>query len=947
MDAHTFLTLTLGSSGNYILFAAKQGLKPRQQVFDSIEALLERAGGLDNDGYDVYFSLATFAGTSRTAVEAQELKALFLDLDCGEGKEYKNQAAALRDLQRFCRETHLPKPMIVNSGWGVHVYWPLEEALSVDEWKPVAMALKALCVEKGLKADPAVTADAARVLRIPNTHNHKYSGRVKVEVLKGVALPHATTTLKGLIGEPKGASGQYASVLSGVIKDVPDSARIKTLNDNQASSFRKILERTLKGKGCAQIAYIAKNQTLVSEPLWRSGLSIAKFCEEGDRAACKISNQHPDFDKAEMLAKMEGITGPHTCETFQGLNPTGCEGCPNKGKITSPIQLGKFVKEAEDKPTVEETQVADTDKEPTVWEKDTPDPFDRPKYPKPYFRGANGGVYIRKTIDGEIEEVMVYENDLYVIRRVYDSEVGECAVLRVHLPFDGEREFTVPLSSVTSKDELRKHLSANGIAMVKWDEIMKYITDWVKDLQHVSAASTAHNHFGWTQGAGSFVLGTEELFPNGYVELNPPTVKTSPILPAFKPEGTLEGWKQVMGFYDKPNFELHQFIIGCGFGSVLMEFMPVHACMIHLYSADSGYGKTTALQAALGIWGNPEYLIMEAKDTEAAKMHRTEVCHSLPMCFDELTNEDPKAGSSVAYQISSGKQRGRMQGASNQERLRASPWRLIAMSTANNSLIDKITTYKAVPKAEAQRVLEYEVEKQFFGQKGLTDELSDLVLKNHGHAGRLFIQYVLSNQEEVFKTLKQVQAKVDKVANLTSQNRFWSCGVACSLTGLLIAKNKLKLIDFDVGAVFHWSVKSLLVNAQKRITSFDVPVQDHVTNFLYEHWNAILRIKSTADARLNTEAIITPDNAPRGHELVARYETDTKRVFIRIQPLREWCVNKQIDYGVMVKVLKRDFNASSVKMRLTKGTNIALNSVSVLAMNMDLDEDLGASDTRA
>ena len=38
-------------------------------------------------------------------------------------------------------------------------------------------------MEQGLDADPVVTADAARILRIPNTHNFKATPALDVEVL--------------------------------------------------------------------------------------------------------------------------------------------------------------------------------------------------------------------------------------------------------------------------------------------------------------------------------------------------------------------------------------------------------------------------------------------------------------------------------------------------------------------------------------------------------------------------------------------------------------------------------------------------------------------------------------------------------------------------------------------------------------------------------------------
>ncbi len=61
------------------------------------------------------------------------LKALYLDLDCGEGKAstgsgYATQLDALEALRDFCEKCGLPRPLIVDSGGGIHAYWPFEDA---------------------------------------------------------------------------------------------------------------------------------------------------------------------------------------------------------------------------------------------------------------------------------------------------------------------------------------------------------------------------------------------------------------------------------------------------------------------------------------------------------------------------------------------------------------------------------------------------------------------------------------------------------------------------------------------------------------------------------------------------------------------------------------------------------------------------------------------------
>jgi hypothetical protein len=175
METKTFLKSVLGDEGFYCVFAYRPKDNRRiQKFYSSIDAVVDTATQLDADGFDVYFALATFEdGNSRKVNNVKQLKSLFLDLDCGPSKDFATQKDAINALRAFCKEYSLPRPTMINSGRGVHVYWPLTETVGYANWFPVAERLKLACAEKGFMADPAVTSDAARVLRVPKTHNFK------------------------------------------------------------------------------------------------------------------------------------------------------------------------------------------------------------------------------------------------------------------------------------------------------------------------------------------------------------------------------------------------------------------------------------------------------------------------------------------------------------------------------------------------------------------------------------------------------------------------------------------------------------------------------------------------------------------------------------------------------------------------------------------------------
>jgi hypothetical protein len=923
MELRAFLEKVLPTSGFYCVFAVK-GEDRKQKFYDSIGSVVDVSQNFDSGDYDTYFGLASFKdGTSRKGHNADKLRSFFLDLDCGPTKDYPDQASAIHALRSFCASINIQKPIIVNSGRGIHAYWPLSEDVPVDNWLPVAERLKNLCAQRKLYADPAVTSDVARVLRVPGTRNHKGAVPAAVHFFgENTTTPISLEVFAGHLGE---------TIAPPPRKYVPSGSNAvsEVLMGNRTSSFRDILNKIREGSGCLQLRNIVVDQTGTPEPLWRAGLSIAKFCEDGERAAHLISHKHPEYSVENTLKKLELIKGPYRCATFDEYAPGICTGCQHWGKIKSPINLGSKIKEATEEDNVIEELPTDPGKPAVV--------YNIPAYPHPYFRGANGGVYVRKTQqDGSVDEVPIYHNDIYVVRRVRDPEIGEAVVLRLHLPRDGVREFTVPLTAVTSKDEFRKAMSSQGVATFRMDDLMKYTLDWVNELQGSDMADEAHKQFGWSDAEmTSFILGNQEIFADR-IEFNPPSAQTAGLFSTLVCRGSMEEWKKHMEFYNRPGFELHQYIVGTAFGSVLMQLSPIKCAGLHIYSKESGVGKTTAMMAAASVWGNPEELLLIKQDTYNTKMHRSEIYHNLPLYIDELTDSKPHELSELAYQITGGRQRGRMQGSANIERYRGDPWHLLAVSTGNVSVLEKIRSAKAMPKAEAQRILEIKVDRIFkkSEDKAAQDIFSAGIVNNFGYAGLPYVQYVMKNLPAVRKLVIEVQHKVDAHAKLTSENRFWSAHVSHTLAGLILAK-KVGLLNYPVDAVFKWAMDMLQQNGAN-VSEMNISAQEVLNDYINEHWSNVLWIKSTDDLRGKPSGaldnFIVPEALPRG-KLVARYETDIKCAYLVPKPLRAWCAEQQINYTSLIQDLVRDMGAKRVKMRLSKGTHMQLPPVDVIMVN--------------
>jgi len=953
MTTSDFLARVLGEDGYYCVFGAKAATKQRvQKFYTSIDRMVNAAVELDGNGFDAYFALATFeTDESRTKDNAKQMRALFLDLDCGEDKEFPDQSAAIAALRTFCKTVKLPKPYLVNSGRGVHVYWPLTAPVSAEQWLPVANKLKRACAAEDFGADPAVTSDAARVLRVPTTHNHKSNPPAEVHILNWdgvtpISLDDAEALLDSYAGRITSNDSGGLFVPSPARLSPVGNALMDRLRGNKEASFRTILLKTQRGEGCAQLEHALVNQADIDEPLWRASLSIAKFCSDGNKAAHKLSDQHPEYSPEETEYKLRMIKGPYTCAKFDEYNPGVCASCPNFNKIKSPIVLGQQVLEATPEDNIVEVPAAEEGAPPIVVE--------IPEYPKPYFRGKYGGVYVREAMEDPDElprEVCVYPNDLYFERRVFDHSLGEIMMAKLHLPKDGVRSFSVPLRDLTSRDKLRDALSYYGVVAThakQWENIMSYTSTWAAHLQATTVADEARRQFGWTDdNMTSFVIGDREIFGDR-IDFNPPSNVTAPYIGMFEKTGTPEGWKEQAEFYNRPGMEPWQFKIGHTIGSPLMRFFTYHAAVFALYSDGSGHGKTTTQLFGLSAYGDPRLMMCDKKDTLNAKELRMEIYKDLPVEFDEVTNMTSDALSEMVYGANTGRQKDRMHGGHNTTRFRGEPWKLCMGLSSNVSPMSRIMETRASPKGEQQRILEHHIHAFQFSSKAETDAFSAKLGRDTGHVVEPFVQYVIQNKEKVHALLLAVQTDIDKRAKLEMANRYWSVTAAVSIVALIICR-ELGFLNYNIKAVTDWAVK-LIEDNKRRDAETTINIENVVNEYVGENYNNILWIKSTDDRRSSTETVagidslVVPDHEPRGR-LVGRYETDLKLLYLLPKPLRAWCAKQQLNYESMLAEIMSKMGGQRRKVRISKGTKLNLPATDVVVVDCSkLDIDVENAD---
>ena len=921
------LDAVLPAEGRYCVFGL--GKFPDQRFCDTraeVDAITQE---FVNNKVNAFYGCAKYGSlNNRTHANAKYFRALWIDVDCGEakadeGKGYRTQAEGLVKFKEFCTTTKLPAPIIVDSGYGIHAYWLLEETIERMEWEALADRLHELCKENEFIVDPAVF-EASRVLRIPGTFNFKGNEPAEVRVINEVSRRLTYAEMKELLGAPEPKEQVPDFIPRGL------SPLMSQLVSNRVKRFKTIMMKSVKGEGCAQLLHCFQNQDTIDYNLWRSALSIASFCVDRDTAIHKMSEQYPDYDKRETERKADNLvkTGaPHHCLTFEKNNKGYCDGCAHKGKIKSPIVLGEEIAEADD-----EDNTVEIESEEGIVET-----HQIPEFPFPFFRGKNGGVY-RRGDDEEDDVIQVYEHDLYVLKRLIDPDAGEVVLIKLHLPRDGIKEFVVPLTAITVKEELRKTLAHYGVVLFskQLDQMYIYMVTFIKNMQVERKADIMRTQFGWADNDSKFIIGEREITKDG-IFYSPPSIATRGIVEHLHPKGTLDKWKEVFNLYNRPGLEPHAFAALTAFGSPLLKFTGMSGAIINLIHEKSGSGKSTALFMCNSVYGHPVKLASQWKDTPQSKMHRLGVMNNLSNTIDEITNTSPAEFSDLAYGISQGRGKDKMKAQTNEMRINNTSWNNMTLASANASFYQKLGALKNSPDGESMRLIEYKIEPNNILDVAFAKQMFDGQLReNYGHAGEIYAQWLVNNLEEAKSLIKLIQARIDKEVQFTARERFWSAVCACNIAGGLIAKS-LGLHDYDMKAVYKWLVKMLGEMREDVKPPIDVPFTI-LGDYCNVHVAHTLVVNGEVDSRsgLNSAPILEPRQ-----ELLIRYEPDNKRLYMVAKPFKDYCVKYQINHKELLAKLKEaGIYKETINKRMAKGMKVVSPAVRVLWFDASSSEFL-------
>lgn len=815
-----------------------------------------------------------------------------------EEEKYHTQQAAIDGLVDFVQKTGLTPSRVISSGRGIHVYWCLEEVLTVNAWKQLAENLKQLTTHHGLKADPMRTADAASLMRLPGTW-HRKGDPLEVYTIRSAPLLYKVASIEALIRE-KLRIVSPSVIRNMKAKHAPTGALAALLRPTEFPPANPEVVATK----CQQIRYFRQSRGVVDEPLWYVVGGTLAHCVNGEACFQEWSSGHPQYSPQATAEKMQQwldrTTGPSSCAAFEDKNPTGCAGCPHKGKIAYPVQLGEEAAPLIESAPIPPCEFATVDG--TVADKIYVPPTEIGNY-----RRTVKGVQI---VDDNLPApITICENDVWITRNSYDQATDSRIINLCYRDFHGELfEHQLKASILADQKSLLNWLYEKGMYINpnNANAMSGYLQAYINDLAKNQKAIRLHSTMGWsaevdTDGRekrlNGFILGNRLITPNGTVSaaISP---KLQGITKYFHSMGNRDKWVSSTRIYREEGLEPHAFCFLAGLAAPLMKFVGgINGVTVSLVGR-TGTGKSTTAYHALSMYGRPEDQKLRWGDTQNAIFYWLNAIKNLPVLVDELTNPDPAQVSQFTYDVTNGKQRSRLKSDATMQTTEREPWNLVVIATTNESLLDKVKAEKADAGAAIARVFEYTIDEDDRWSSHVQNSLLDIFANDYGLIGEEYLSYLVKNVDTLKVLVPKMAAWVRENGGNTGQHRHLHALVACALVGGHIAQT-LGLIDFHLDNVTKWALNLLREYSGKNKASVINPYEV-VGSFLADS-NGKIVIVAKAVNGVYTQQFETPRGV-----IVARLELGESKLYVRKEALDRWMTNRHINHSeVLVELMRK------------------------------------------
>jgi uncharacterized protein (DUF927 family) len=273
---------------------------------------------------------------------------------------------------------------------------------------------------------------------------------------------------------------------------------------------------------------------------------------------------------------------------------------------------------------------------------------------------------------------------------------------------------------------------------------------WINHLQQSKGNVVKSMPYGWYPDKGKptgFTFGGK-TFSKGSVK-NAASGDHN-ISRQFAPIGDKQPWIDAAKFITDQGRQDLCAILATAFAGPLLRLIPVRGVVVSGYSRDSGIGKTTTMEIAQSVWGNPKAM-QGLTDSSKSVLFKMGELRNIPVFWDELQNQEhTKAFVNVIFSTTQGREGSRL---TRSVTLRqAGEWETMMVVCANNSVSDAIAQATTSTTAGVNRVFEFRVKK--VGQKskfttGEATQITGVVNENYGNVGVEYAKWLGEHPDEI------------------------------------------------------------------------------------------------------------------------------------------------------------------------------------------------------
>ena len=762
-----------------------------------LDGLVEKAMEL-SDTENAYFGLhlmdkSPASGKRASLNEISCVSFLHGEYDIkGPAHKENDLPETLEETLAFLHALEHPPSIIVFSGNGVHTYWLLEEPVAVTNdnrsWiqrimKCYEQSIHQLGREKGWNFDPV--ADLARILRVPDTLNHKSHPPKRVEVIEA-----------NLKRYPLSAFEKYADESDCCITD-----RIPfTLDPERIGPAERIVSR------CPFMQHCRDDADHLPEPEWYAMISNIAPASDGVDAVHELSGAYYGYSPEETDRKIRHALEqkkPHSCRYIREC--LGFECPPDGCGVKAPVVFAQY--------TLEERVYLLLQKELTAEEMFEEETLSLMAYAREQLPGVYGKFKLRLRRMGislrDFERAVVHQAELEKTAAEFEAvEVGG----PIHLPdLDLNGAVEPDGFSVSLKDGIHKTALAYGesvlIPVAAEPVVITRKLENVDDGQEKLEIAFRRNgrmksiriprsaalnktqliryadsglpvHSGNAEDMVSYLAAYEakntdcipcvraidrigwvgkEFYPyrvDGEMELETDALSVSQMLNGLVQAGDLAVWLNAAEVV-RSNC-ISRAVLAGSFASPLLHWLKHRVFLQHVWH-DSRGGKTATLKMALSVWGDPARLLTSYHATAVGLERSCAAMMHLPLGLDELQAlaEKRMTVESIVYSLGNGF--GKLRGAKNGGLQKTLQWRNIILSTGEMPLIRESSM-----DGVGSRVLE------LYGRpvadEATARELHQTSERHYGHAGKRYIEYlvseVLSEDERLEKLYRNMRNRL-------------------------------------------------------------------------------------------------------------------------------------------------------------------------------------------